>query len=137
MSVMTVNIPFAPLWSLHSIYMTKMLNTYLWNLLLPLSDEYLEQLICNKREKLVDGRWHCKDCGQTSTRKTDINRHIEAKHLGPEAVVNCHLCGTICKNRHLLQRHLLAYHRWLRCNFRWIWIKNNLISSKCHIMVTP
>ena len=73
----------------------------------------VEAMVAAKRVKCEDGsgRWKCVDCGQTGARKIDITRHVESKHLGSSMQVTCDMCGTVCKNRHGLQRHILSYHK--------------------------
>ena len=54
-------------------------------------------------------KWKCTLCDQTSLYKTDVVRHIEAKHVTlPELV--CNVCGKTSKTRDSLRKHLSRNH---------------------------
>ena len=54
--------------------------------------------------------WRCSDCGYVSKKKTNLQEHIEAKHI-EQAGVLCTICQLYCVNRKALRNHTYRYHR--------------------------
>ena len=52
--------------------------------------------------------WHCKKCGETKRRKSNIQQHIEINHL--DASQPCTLCDVVSKNRPSLYHHMKKKH---------------------------
>ena len=51
-----------------------------------------------------DQGWSCSNCGITSSQKTAVKRHIEAKHVTGFSHL-CVLCGKTYATRHSLRSH--------------------------------
>lgn len=71
-------------------------------------------LIKSKMKKESDGVggfiWRCLDCSHTSKRNTDLNKHIEAKHIEC-AGYDCSYCGKHCPSKNALTAHVSRQHR--------------------------
>ena len=78
--------------------------------LVKLSHEELDPFIDANCAKPGD-KWTCLICGHSANLKTDVARHIEARHvILPELL--CHICHKSCKTRDSLRRHIGRYHQW-------------------------
>jgi hypothetical protein len=55
-----------------------------------------------------DKMWHCKKCGETKRRKSNIQQHIEINHL--DASQPCTLCDVVSKNRPSFYHHMKTKH---------------------------
>ena len=75
-----------------------------------LSHEELDPFIdanCHKDES--GGNWICSLCGQSTLKRLDISRHIEAKHVTLPNLL-CDICQQPSKTRDSLRRHVTKYH---------------------------
>ena len=54
--------------------------------------------------------WRCLDCGHISRSKTDVAKHVEAKHIESEGF-SCYYCGKFCPSKNALQSHISRMHR--------------------------
>ena len=75
-----------------------------------LSHEELDTFIAENCTKDVStSNWSCNFCGVTRKLKSDVARHLEAKHvILPE--LPCQICLKYFKTRDSLRRHELKYH---------------------------
>ena len=92
-----------------------LLSQYVWSgsfvgSLVKLSHEELDPFIDANCAK-PGAKWTCLICGHSANLKTDVARHIEARHvILPELL--CHICHKSCKTRDSLRRHIGRYHQW-------------------------
>ena len=72
----------------------------------------LDNIIMAKMAQTVDEAgnklWQCTDCGHARERKSDIQRHVERKHI--EMQVACNLCGVVFSTRLSLKEHMKYKH---------------------------
>ena len=54
--------------------------------------------------------WRCIECGHSSRSKTDVAKHVEAKHIESSGF-HCSYCSKFCPSRNALQAHVSRYHR--------------------------
>ena len=60
----------------------------------------------------IDGTWRCTTCaGQNFRDKTDLRRHVEAKHCAKLLRYKCNLCGYITKTSYYFRKHQLMHER--------------------------
>ena len=60
----------------------------------------------------IDGIWHCITCNNTKFRdKTDLRRHVEAKHLPATLRYKCNLCGYVTKTSYYFRKHQLMHEK--------------------------
>ena len=69
----------------------------------------LDYVIQEKIYKNALGDWTCTDCGKTSAWKTDLSRHVEARHVHTDGIV-CSHCPKIFKTRDSLRKHVKGMH---------------------------
>ena len=55
--------------------------------------------------------FQCTDCGHVTTKKTNLLRHIESKHMILEAIA-CQFCQKMCPSKNALSSHVSRYHRF-------------------------
>ena len=55
--------------------------------------------------------FQCTDCGHSTTKKTNLLRHIESKHMILEAIA-CKFCEKMCPSKNALSSHVSRYHRF-------------------------
>ena len=72
-------------------------------------------------QKDASGLWFCLQCDFNSSRRGNVQSHVEAKHVISEGV-SCGECGTICPTRKALSMHVYRNHRvvWIKmakCTF--------------------
>ena len=53
--------------------------------------------------------WICKTCGKSSSRKSDMNKHVEIHIEGLS--YGCQLCGQTFRSRNILNHHKIRYHK--------------------------
>ena len=59
-------------------------------------------------------KWCCCVCGQESTVKTDISRHVESVHIANHPGYECSYCGSIVKSKNALRMHISRNHKkWI------------------------
>ena len=72
----------------------------------------LDNIIIAKMAQTVDEAgnklWQCTDCGHARERKSDIQRHVERKHI--EMQVVCNLCSVVFSSRLSLKEHMKYKH---------------------------
>jgi len=51
----------------------------------------------------------CQECGETFTRRGNLNVHMALKHDPSPQSVTCHICGKSIKNSHLMRAHLRTH----------------------------
>ena len=71
-------------------------------------------------QKDASGLWFCLQCDFNSSKRCNVQSHVEAKHVISEGVP-CGVCGTICPTRKALSMHYSRKHRV-------VWIKKVLCS---------
>ena len=54
--------------------------------------------------------WICSECGKESKLKTDITRHVEAKHITNHPGYRCNYCGEYSKTKNALRVHISTRH---------------------------
>lgn len=60
----------------------------------------------------IDGTWRCTTCaGQNFRDKTDLRRHVEAKHCEKLLRYKCNLCGYITRTSYYFRKHQLMHER--------------------------
>ena len=79
----------------------------------------LDDLIGQNMQKGASGMWLCLQCDFNSSRRCNVQSHVEAKHVISEGV-QCGVCGTTCPTRKALSMHFSRKHRVL-------WIKKGLL----------
>jgi len=67
----------------------------------------LDAKILEMMEK-KDNMWHCKGCGVSKTKKSNMQVHIEINHMN--APQPCSFCDIVSKNRPGLSLHVKKYH---------------------------
>jgi uncharacterized C2H2 Zn-finger protein len=70
----------------------------------------LDLVIRGKIYKNGLGQWACSECGKTSTWKSDLTRHVEARHVVTDGV-GCAQCHKIFKTRDSLRKHVKGAHQ--------------------------
>ena len=55
----------------------------------------------------------CNECGKQTTRRQDLNVHIQSMHLVSPAV-QCQFCLKELKNKNSLKVHISTFHRGLK-----------------------
>ena len=71
--------------------------------------EQLDDFLFENSGRVDGGEWRCGICGQSGL-KTDIFRHIEARHV-TLPYLYCDVCQVASKTRDSLKRHKQKYHR--------------------------
>ena len=56
----------------------------------------------------IDGTYSCNTCGKSSNKRSDLRKHIEAKHLN--IVYNCEYCNKNFNALHKYYTHLRRDH---------------------------
>ena len=54
--------------------------------------------------------FHCTACGHVSKTKSNMQKHIEAKHIQSQPVF-CEFCNKRCPSKNALQSHKSRYHK--------------------------
>ena len=67
------------------------------------------------RNELGELIWDCLDCDYRNKKKTNIFRHVEAKHVLCQYV--CHICSATMSCRNSLKQHVIRVHRAEQPNF--------------------
>ena len=70
----------------------------------------LDNLIGQNMQKGASGMWLCLQCDFNSSRRCNVQSHVEAKHVISEGV-QCGVCGTTCPTRKALSMHFSRKHR--------------------------
>ena len=75
----------------------------------------LDDLIGQNMQKDASGLWFCLQCDFNSSKRCNVQSHVEAKHVISEGVP-CGVCGTICPTRKALSMHYSRKHRvvWIK-----------------------
>ena len=85
-----------------------------FHILFWISIELFSESIASLMSKDVDENgftvWRCLDCGHTSKLKSDLSKHVEAKHI-KSAGFYCGYCSKFCPSRNALQSHVSRQHR--------------------------
>ena len=72
--------------------------------------DQLELLIVSLMERSeVGGLWRCRECDYSSGVRTDVARHVEARHV--DSTVSCDICGYVTNTRKALKMHKYRNHR--------------------------
>lgn len=61
-------------------------------------------------QKDSSGLWFCLQCDFSSSKRGNVQSHVEAKHVISEGVP-CGVCGTICPTRKALSMHFSRKHK--------------------------
>ena len=72
--------------------------------------ESIEDHISSMMFQTETKSWVCSECGKGSKLKTDITRHVEAKHVLNHPGYRCDYCGTYVKTRNALRLHISSRH---------------------------
>jgi rubredoxin len=54
--------------------------------------------------------WQCSECGHSSRSKSDVAKHVEAKHV-VTAGYDCSFCGYHYPSKNALKSHISRKHR--------------------------
>ena len=57
-----------------------------------------------------NSEWQCSVCGHISKTKSNMHKHVDAKHL-PSQPVYCEYCDKRCPSKNALQSHVSRYHK--------------------------
>ena len=72
----------------------------------------LDDMISSKMSHTVfeDGSkmWQCHECDYVQSRKSDVTKHIERKHL--DLQISCPYCSNVFKERIKLKEHMKISH---------------------------
>lgn len=71
----------------------------------------VDEEVQSKLITIGKSEFQCADCGQTATIRSNMWRHIEAKHIAPQPIP-CQFCGKTCPSRNALASHCSRYHRY-------------------------
>ena len=90
-------------------------------------DEYIERVA-------ETGHWMCKTCGKTTSKKWNIQSHIEAIHFAGQFVYTCQLCGKTFNSKNSLTTHSSRSHRpstwsYLVCSICWWTVAVRIVFS--------
>ena len=66
--------------------------------------------------------WRCVECGYSSRLKSDVSKHVEAKHI-ETAAFTCDFCSKLYPSRNSLKSHI--YCRNLVKNNKFSKLQNN------------
>ena len=67
----------------------------------------VEDMVTGLMQK-ISGKWTCLTCNLESRDKTDLRRHIEAKHINAEVI--CPVCFSHYKTRESFAKHMTKMH---------------------------
>lgn len=67
-------------------------------------------MIGERLRKTEEGMWQCTECGHSSRSKSDMAKHVEAKHI-VTAGYDCTFCGQHYPSRNALKSHVSRKHR--------------------------
>jgi len=70
------------------------------------SHEQINSLIID----MGSSEYHCSACGHVSKTKSNMQKHIDAKHI-PSQPVFCEFCEKRCPSKNALQSHVSRYHK--------------------------
>ena len=80
-----------------------------------------ESLLTGKRKVLtpdmamhmakIDGQWNCVTCSTKYRDKTDLRRHVEAKHVAKTLRYKCNLCNYSTKTSYYFRKHQLMHEK--------------------------
>jgi len=71
----------------------------------------VDEEVQSKLITIGKSEFQCAECGQTATIRSNMWRHIEAKHVAPQPI-HCQFCGKTCPSRNALASHVSRYHRY-------------------------
>jgi len=71
------------------------------------SSKEVEDMVTGLMQK-ISGKWTCLTCNLESRDKTDLRRHIEAKHINAEVI--CPVCFSHYKTRESFAKHMTKMH---------------------------
>ena len=101
----------------NEIYQNKMK----WYYLLFYSEvsDRIEEYISSMMYQSETRSWICSECGKESKLKTDITRHVEAKHITNHPGYRCNYCGEYSKTKNALRVHISTRHpfKWEKSLF--------------------
>ena len=69
-------------------------------------EEYISSMMYQSETR----SWICSECGKESKLKTDITRHVEAKHITNHPGYRCNYCGEYSKTKNALRVHISTRH---------------------------
>ena len=72
--------------------------------------ESLEDHISSMMYQSESKSWICSECGKEMKNRTDIWRHIEAKHITNHPGYKSDFCGTFVKTKNALRIHISTRH---------------------------
>ena len=72
--------------------------------------ESLEEHISSMMYQTETKSWICSECGKEMKNRTDIWRHIEAKHVTNHPGYKCDFCDTFVKTKNALRIHISTRH---------------------------
>ena len=75
--------------------------------------------------------FQCAECGQTATIRSNMWRHIEAKHVSAQSI-SCQFCEKTCPSRNALASHVSRYHRY---KDQWIEQKKSNLRTHMHFVI--
>ena len=67
----------------------------------------VEDMVTGLMQK-ISGKWTCMTCNSECRDKTDLRRHIEAKHINAEVI--CPVCFNHYKTRESFAKHMVKMH---------------------------
>jgi len=59
----------------------------------------------------IDGQWNCVTCSTKYRDKTDLRRHVEAKHVAKTLRYKCNLCNYSTKTSYYFRKHQLMHEK--------------------------
>ena len=77
------------------------------------SEQAMEEEIQSRIITIGRSQYQCAECGQLSSQKANMWKHIESKHTSPRPV-NCLYCEKVCLSKNALATHMSRYHRNVR-----------------------
>ena len=92
----------------------KRIKSYSWNLInchLHLISGFIDEEVKSRVLTIGKSEFQCTECGHITTKKTNLLRHIESKHMVLEAIA-CKFCGKMCPSKNALSSHVSRYHRF-------------------------
>jgi len=72
---------------------------------------FIDEEIKSRILTIGKSEFQCTDCGHATTKKTNLLRHIESKHMILEAIA-CKFCAKMCPSKNALSSHVSRYHRF-------------------------
>ena len=100
------------------------LSTNFWNKIMKIFDDllnfhvisyvisgFIDEEIKSRILAIGKSEFQCTECGHVTTKKTNLLRHIESKHMILEAIA-CKYCSKMCPSKNALSSHVSRYHRF-------------------------